>query len=362
MLLKRRGPRARRAGGIDAKLAHHRPGGGFCNPWPEEDVAHAGAFLRWRWQRLIQGTAPERPPRAALPILPPEIERPRGSESTLALTWVGHATFLIQIGRLNVLTDPVWSERVSPLRWVGPRRIVPPGVPLDLLPPIDAILLSHDHYDHLDAPTVRTLVDRFGERLLWITPLGYASWLARRGARNVEELDWHTSTDVTHGLTRLTVTALPARHWTRRSPFRRSRRLWASFSLDAGPAGRVYFGGDSAWFPGYARIGEHYGPFDAAILPVGAYAPRWFMRRAHLSPEEAVRAWRELGGRGAFIGMHWGTFMLSDEPVLEPPSRLRSAWASEEHDSNLLVMLRHGETFRCNASSDDSSAAAEPVG
>ncbi len=339
--------------------AHHRADGGFRNPWPDPDQVRAGSFLRWRWQRLIEGTAPAPPRTGDLPVLRPALERPRADARTLTLTWIGHATFLIQLGPLNVLTDPVWSERVSPVSWAGPRRLVPPPIALEDLPPIDAVVLSHDHYDHLDAPTVRRLADRYGDTLRWITPLGYTPWLARHGAARVHELDWHGSDTLTHDGTSLDVTALPARHWTRRSPFRRSPRLWASFALDAGRAGRVYFGGDSAYFTGYRDIGERYGPFDATLLPVGAYEPRWFMRRAHMNPEEAVRAWAELGGRGAFIGMHWGTFMLSDEPVLEPPARIRAAWQRHGLDPEQLVLLRHGETCTARAGDGPLRAAAD---
>ncbi|MCI0432710.1 MAG: MBL fold metallo-hydrolase, partial [Gemmatimonadetes bacterium] len=211
MTQKRRGSVAHSAESGAEQFSHHRPDGGFQNPWPG-DGRRGGGFLRWRWQRFVERSAPERPPRAALPVVPPGIDRPRAAADTLTVTWVGHATFLIQIGRLNVLTDPVWSERVSPVSWAGPKRIAPPGIPLEMLPPIDAILISHDHYDHLDAPTVRILTGRFGERLRWITPLGYEAWLARRGARNVEELDWHASATISHGVTSLAVTALPARH------------------------------------------------------------------------------------------------------------------------------------------------------
>ncbi|MGH7554800.1 MAG: MBL fold metallo-hydrolase [Longimicrobiales bacterium] len=268
---------------------------------------------------------------------------PRGRTGELRATWVGHATFLLQVGPLNLLTDPVWSKRVSPIPWLGPSRLAEPGLPFDALPPIDAVLLSHDHFDHLDRPTVRRLANRFGDALLWITPLGYSPWLAGLGIRRVAELDWwhsvHLSTDPP-----LQIVALPAQHWTRRSIAGISTRLWASFVILSGDGIRAYFAGDSGYFPGFREIGRRFGPFDATFLPIGAYEPRWFMRPAHMNPEEAVRAYQDLGNRGIFAGMHWGTFQLSDEPVLEPPERVRGAWRSAGLPEQRLWLPRHGET------------------
>jgi L-ascorbate metabolism protein UlaG (beta-lactamase superfamily) len=284
------------------------------------------------------------PQRDELPVVTSRVAHPAASPTEVRVTWVGHSTFLIQAGGLNILTDPVFSNRASPVQWLGPRRLVRPGLRFDDLPPIDAVLLSHDHYDHLDAPTVRRIRSRDGERVQWITPRGYERWLARRRIRSVIELDWWQSTrlDSTGGAA---VTALPARHWTRRGPFDEPGRQWASFAIDAGPGAKIYFGGDSGYFGGFAEIGARLGPFDVAMLPIGAYEPRWFMEAAHMNPEEAVRAWSDLGGRGRFVGMHWGTFVLTDEPVLEPPERTRKAWAATEQDDADLSILRHGETM-----------------
>jgi N-acyl-phosphatidylethanolamine-hydrolysing phospholipase D len=261
----------------------------------------------------------------------------------MRLTWIGHATFLVQAGPLNVLTDPVWSATVSPIPGLGPRRLAPPGLPLEALPPVDAVLLSHDHYDHLDAATVRRLA-RGHPDAVWIAPLGYRAWLARRGVRRTLELDWWQATSLGDSGA-VTVTALPAQHWTRRSPLDEGGRLWASFALET-PAARVYFGGDSGYCPAFAEIGRRLGRFDAVLLPIGAYEPRWFMRAAHMNPEEAVRAWIDLGASGRLVAMHWGTFVLTDEPVLEPPARLRDAWRAAGLPDAQLSILRHGETLR----------------
>jgi N-acyl-phosphatidylethanolamine-hydrolysing phospholipase D len=243
----------------------------------------------------------------------------------------------------NVLTDPVWSRRASPISWLGPQRLVPPALAFDELPPIDVVLLSHDHYDHLDRPTVERLHARFGERLTWVTPLGYAPWLARLGVTRVAELGWWQTASFRSGLA---CTSLPARHWTRRLPWDRMRRHWASFALAAADGARIYFCGDSGYASSFCEIGERAGPFDAALLPIGAYEPRWFMHTAHMNPEEAVQAWVDLGASGALVPMHWGTFRLTDEPPLEPPARLRRVWAERRLPAQALRIPRHGETIR----------------
>jgi N-acyl-phosphatidylethanolamine-hydrolysing phospholipase D len=180
---------------------------------------------------------------------------------------------------------------------------------------------------------------------VWVAPVGYRRWLRRRGVRQVRELDWWEPTCLHVAGVTVTVTALPAQHWTRRTPLDTGRRLWASFGLET-PAARVFFAGDSGYCPAFSEIGGRTGPFDAVLLPIGAYEPRWFMRTAHMDPDEAVRAWHDLGGCGRLVAMHWGTFILTDEPVLEPPARLRSAWDRSRNNPALLSILRHGETLR----------------
>jgi N-acyl-phosphatidylethanolamine-hydrolysing phospholipase D len=258
---------------------------------------------------------------------------------------VGHATFLVQAGGLNLLTDPVWSRRASPSQLIGPARFVPPGVDFDALPPLDAILLSHDHYDHLDAPTVRRLHARFGDAVPWVTPLGYRAWFEGAGVRAVTELDWWEETRIEKGGASARVVCAPAQHWTRRRMREYNDRLWASYALIFAGGTRIYFGGDSGWFAGYDEIGERLGPFDVTMLPIGAYEPRWFMRPAHMNPEEAVRAYGQLGGRGKFVAMHWGTFRLTDEDPLEPPVRTRAAWRAAGLPERDLAIPRHGETL-----------------
>ena len=257
----------------------------------------------------------------------------------------------MQIGALNLLTDPVFSHRASPLSWTGPSRLMPPGIALDELPPIDAVLISHDHYDHLDGPSVRALHARFGESLTWFAPLGFAAWFARRGILRVAELDWwrQATLPLPGGAGSLRLTAAPVQHWCKRGPGE-ANRLWCSWSArvvaENQPAGAVWFAGDSGYCPVFREIGARLGPFDVSLLPIGAYEPRWFMKPAHMNPEEAVQAYVDVGGRGAFAGMHWGTFILTDEPVLEPPERTRAAWAERGLPAADLWLPPHGGTMR----------------
>jgi N-acyl-phosphatidylethanolamine-hydrolysing phospholipase D len=330
---------------VSERPAHHGPDGRFRIPWPmvHPDRTRNGGVLRWQRERMMQSRAPD-PREEQLPPGTPEVARPRAAAEEVRITWIGHATFLVQIGGLNLLTDPHFSERASPFQFMGPRRFVPPAVDFDALPPIDAVLLSHDHYDHLDAPTVKRLHRTYGDGLAWIAPLGHAEWLARTGIRhNVHDVDWWDSVELPGPAGPVSVTCAPAQHWTRRTLREFNNRLWGSFAIRSATRA-VYFGGDSGYFRGYPEIGARLGPFDAVLMPIGAYDPRWFMAPAHMDPEEAVQSYREMGGGGVFIPMHWGTFRLTDEDPLEPPIRLRKAWEDSALPPDHLRVLRHGDT------------------
>jgi N-acyl-phosphatidylethanolamine-hydrolysing phospholipase D len=323
---------------------HHDPDGGFRNPWPTAHTRESGGFLRWRRERRQQRLPPDPQP-GTIPLVQPQHVRPRAAHDELRITWVGHATFLIQFAGLNILTDPHWSERASPVQFAGPQRFVPPGIDWADLPPIDGVLLSHDHYDHLDDGTVRRLHRRLGDGLRWFTPLGYADWLRARGVRSCAELDWWEESLLPGEAGPVRVVALPCQHWTRRTFWDGYRRLWASWALIDARGSAVYFGGDSGYFPEYPRIRERIGAFTAVILPVGAYEPRWFMQPVHMNPEEAVQTYRDLGATGTLLPMHWGTWRLTDEDPLEPPVRTAAAWTAAGLPPERLRMLRHGETW-----------------
>lgn len=348
--------------------SHHVPGKGFRNPWPGAAPHGFGDFLRWTLterRRRNRERNPEHdrrrdPPPSAFPRATPAFRTPRASANAILATWVGHSTFLLQIGGMNVLLDPVWSERASPVPFAGPRRHTAPGVALDALPPIDLVLVSHDHYDHLDEPTVRHLL-RMHRDARWLAPLGVGSWLARRGAKVARELDWWERTDVGP----LEITATPAQHFSGRSLTRRNSTLWAGWSIRAGSDAdtpSVFIAGDTGAHPEFGAIARRLGPFDAAFLPIGAYDPRWFMRPVHMDPEDAVTAYEEMvaanGERAlTFVAMHWGTFKLTDEPLDEPPVRARAAWERAGLDPALLWIARHGETRALR-----EERRAEPVG
>lgn len=343
----------------------------------------------WRLARdWILGRFPPDPEPGDFPTAVPDIARPRAAGGEARITWVGHATALIQLPGLNVLTDPQWSVRCSPAGFAGPRRYVPAIPALEDLPPIDAVLISHDHYDHLDRPTVQALHRRFGHEVCWFVPLGHERWFRRLGIQEVVELDWWEGAALPGDGYR--AVCVPARHWTRRRPGGTNRRLWCGWVVEPTPSAagaacsrgdesvadaatpatappgapaatasaaatgtaptppwpRIYFCGDSGYCPAFQEIGRRFGPFDVSLLPIGAYEPRWFMAAAHMNPEESVRAYRDLGGRGAFVAMHWGTWRLTFEQALEPPPRARAAWAAAGLPESDLHILRHGETLR----------------
>jgi N-acyl-phosphatidylethanolamine-hydrolysing phospholipase D len=303
-----------------------------------------GSILRW-WRDRLKHPPPADPDPAELPFAYPSFERPFAAEDGLTLTWVGHSTFLIQIGGVNVLTDPMWSERASPLPGVGPRRVVPPGIPFEHLPSIDIVLQSHDHYDHLDDLTVCRLEARY-PGAQWVVPLGLGTFLRRRGVHEITELDWWQ--DMHWGP--LIIGCTPAQHFSGRTPWRRDRTLWCGWTVAAGKR-RLYFAGDTGYHPEFSLVGERFGPFDAVLMPVGAYAPRWVMQSVHMNPEEAVRAFAEVeqgapsADRSCLVPMHWGTFKLTDEPLDEPPQRAADAWRAAGFPAERYRQLAHGETL-----------------
>lgn len=325
--------------------AHHRPGGGFRNPWPGASVHGGGDLLRWWWERRRNPPPPDPSP-DSFPRATPAFLAPRAPRERLGVTWVGHSSLLLQIDGRNVLTDPVWSERASPVPFAGPKRRVPAAVPFESLPPIDVVLISHNHYDHLDDATVRRLA-RAHPEAAWAVPLGVAEFVRARGAREVAELDWWEE----QPLGGLVVGCAPAQHFSARSLRDRAATLWCSWAVwSPRPGGpRAYFGGDSGLHPEFARIGARFGPFDLALIPVGAYEPRWFMRPVHMNPEDAVQAYRAIASAApsraiAMVPIHWGTFRLTDEPLDEPPRRTAEVWRKAGLPEKLLWVLRHGET------------------
>jgi N-acyl-phosphatidylethanolamine-hydrolysing phospholipase D len=263
--------------------------------------------------------------------------RENAQHSTPTVTWIGHATVLVQMDHVTFLTDPTWSDTASPVSFAGPTRFVPPGMALADLPPIDFVLISHNHYDHLDLATLGALAARSAATRFFV-PLGNAELLRESGIANVEELDWGESRE--HAGVR--VFCLPSQHWSRRGLRDERRSLWSSWAV-VGTGRRFYFAGDTGYFAGFAQIARALGPFDLAALPIGAYEPAAMMKASHLNPEEAIRAAEDLGARRA-LAIHYGTFDLSDEPLDEPPLRFRAAAGQSELGSDGAWLLRIGET------------------
>jgi len=256
---------------------------------------------------------------------------------TVRVTMVNHATVLLQTAAVNILTDPVWSDRVSPLSWAGPSRHRVPGIAFDALPPIHVVLFSHDHYDHCDLETLHRLVER--DHPVIIAGLGMDRFLSDEGIGPVVALDWWEDVAIRH--VRFAFT--PAQHGSTRTAGARNHRLWGSFIINTGTRA-VYFAGDTGGGPHFAAIADRYGEPDIALLPIGAYEPRWFMTSQHMNPADAVDAALALGARKA-IGIHWGTFQLTDEPIDQPLIDLELAKRSHGMPADGFITLDNGGVF-----------------
>jgi N-acyl-phosphatidylethanolamine-hydrolysing phospholipase D len=326
----------------DPSKPHHRPDG-FQNVDPQAGMPRPfGEFFRWQRERLALQIAG---PTMDLAALAPDLGFIRGRANHFSVTWIGHATVLLQVGRTNVLTDPHFSARASPVQWAGPKRWQPPAVRIDELPRIDVVLISHSHYDHLDEDSVRQLNAQAGGPPLFVVPLGIERWLQGVGITNARALDWWDSTQVGD----VTVHLTPVQHWSRRTLADTNTTLWGGFVVEGESRGkrrRVFFSGDTGYSKlHFTEIGSRFGGFDLALLPIGAYEPRWFMRQQHVNPEEAVQIHRDLGARLS-IGIHWGTFQLSDEPLDQAVADLAAARERLGVGRREFITLRHGQTLR----------------
>ena len=267
---------------------------------------------------------------------PPQRPLERG-DATAVVTFIGPSTFLIQTAAGHILTDPIYSERAGPL-FFGPRRVRQPAVRFEDLPPIALVLLSHNHYDHCDTQTLGMLAERFDP--IVVTPLGNGPLVQSAGIRRVEQLDWWQEA----ASAPLPLTLTPAHHFSARTPFDRDRALWAGFVLTVGTA-RLYFAGDTAYGPFFREIGQRLGPIDLALLPIGAYEPRWFMQAVHMNPAEAVQAYLDLGAPES-IGMHFGTFQLTTEGIDEPLRALEAARRAHDIPAWRFRTIGFGESAR----------------
>ena len=314
--------------------AHHRARG-FANENPAFARPDFWAVQAFRARRLWASIAGG-PPAPSFPRVANDGTALRANRQAATITWIGHATLLVQLDGVNILTDPQFSDRASPVGFAGPRRLNPPGVAFEDLPPIHAVVISHDHYDHLDRPTVQRLAAAHRPR--FFVPLGLKAWFASLDISDVQELDWWDSERVDG----VTFTATPVQHWSARTPFDMNRRLWAGWAIAAG-ARRLFFGGDTGYYDGFRRVGERLGPFDLALVSIAAYEPPSVMAHTHTTPEEALRVFADVRAR-TFVAMHWGTFDLAEEPIDEPPRRLLAAARAEGLPDARIWVLAHGET------------------
>jgi L-ascorbate metabolism protein UlaG (beta-lactamase superfamily) len=331
----------------------------FRNPNPEHRRPSLWAVFRWGILDKLTGRrhiAPAGPP---APCVEPDLELIHASDAGPRLTWLGHASFLLRLGGMNLLIDPVFADRIG---WFYPRNLAP-GLTAEQLPPVDVLLVSHNHYDHLDLPSIEALP----RSATVVTTRGLGRYFVKRLFARVIELDWWDTVEV--GPLRYTLT--PARHWSRRTLFDTNRTLWGGFVIEAvgdfnvGRTGSpseparddsdadrraadrtaVYYAGDSAWFDGFAEVGRRFPQLDLALIPIGGYEPAWFMENNHLNPEQAGRAFLDCGAQ-RMVPMHWGTFQMTDEPLSEPIERLRIWWdAAEIPQGRQLIVPAVGETI-----------------
>ena len=363
---------------VQGAVPPHHTSNGFRNLHAAHVSRGLGDLVRWRWDAWRNDLPP--PPAERTPVQAADVallqgyaqawdqQAHNGVAPAPTVTWIGHATALVQAGGLHVLTDPVFSERASPVSWAGPQRTLPPGVAMDDLPPIDVVVISHNHYDHLDRQSIQQLYERsqrLGHATAFLVPLGLKSLLASWGVAGVQELDWWQSARV--GETDFFLT--PVQHWSARGLFDRNRTLWGGWSV-FGPDLHWYFAGDTGYSPDFVQTRQHFadrqasaqgGGFDLALIPVGAYEPRWFLQPQHVNPAEAVRIHQDLGAKRS-MGVHWGTFELTDEPLDQPLRDLQATRDAAGLASSAFFVLAVGETRALTArESAGAQATAKTV-
>lgn len=342
--------------------SHHLgPGKGFTNPWPSFKLYSMtqmlGALREWDSKR---SQVPKDKSLLGAKNVPMDWERIKSPTSDgIQATWLGHAAFLIQMDGMNILCDPICSERCSPFQFMGPARYTPPAASIEEIQSrveIDAVIISHNHYDHLDEATIKA-IDKGGKgKLKYFVPLGVKAWFTSCGIKNVEEMDWWDEQKLQVGEKKLTIACTPCQHFSGRGLFDRMKTLWASWVIKSDTRA-FYFAGDTGYrsvpngsdedtmptCPVFKEIGQEHGPFQLACVPIGAYSPRQYMSPVHCSPSDAVCVHQDV--RSEFsIGMHWGTFVLTDEPVDEPPKKLKEALRRKNISGDEFIVIDIGET------------------
>jgi N-acyl-phosphatidylethanolamine-hydrolysing phospholipase D len=332
---------------------HHRPDG-FQNNYTTATDKTPGELLKWLWDRTRNGLP--KPPAQPTPVVAADVafvQANVGAAQQPAITWIGHATMLVQMGGLNILLDPVFSERAAPVQFAGPRRHQRPGLALDELPHIDLVLISHNHYDHLDAATVRALQAQAGGPPRFVVPLGVKKWMLAEGITEVQQMDWWDSMAITTPAGAVQVHFTPVQHWSSRGIADRRATLWGGYAVFA-PDFHLYFSGDTGYSQDFKDTQQHFaerqsaalgGGFDVALIAVGAYEPRWFMREQHVNPQEAVQIHLDLRAKRS-IGVHWGTFDLTDESLDQPPKDLAAARLAKGLQAQDFDLMAIGQTLK----------------
>jgi len=312
------------------EVSAHFNGKKFINPSqrPANGFKEVSAYGRTRkpdkWQKVLDPGYETR----VIPI---------AENGQTSYTFINHSTFLIQTAGINILTDPIWSERCSPFQFAGPRRMRPPGVAFDNLPKIDLVLLSHNHYDHLDKNTIKRLIKKHDPS--FIVPLGLIPLIRRYGTDKVVELDWWTETDFSN----LKITATPANHFSSRGLFDRDKTLWCGYTIKS-PELNIYYVGDTGYSSVFKEIGKRLGPFDLSFIPIGAYLPKWFMSPIHISPDQAVLVHKDAQSKKS-VAMHFGTFPLADDNPQRSKAELRSYLEEAELTEEVFAIPEEGSTY-----------------
>ncbi|MBF0224311.1 MAG: MBL fold metallo-hydrolase [Desulfobacterales bacterium] len=307
----------------------HFDGKKYFNPYPATMKRDAKDILRWIQERKLQKW---RNRKLISTVLPPK----EVTNGKMLVTWIGHATLLLQFDGVNILTDPIWSKRCSPSQLIGPKRFVPPGIKFSNLPPIHAVIVSHNHYDHMDYRTLKRLHIKHDP--YFFVPMGLKTWFDRQGIKKVSELDWWESS----AFLGMRFHCAPSCHFSSRNITDRNKTLWASWVVE-GTSGRFFFAGDTGYSPQFLEIGQRFAPIRLAAIPIGAYLPRWFMKPVHIDPKEALQIHIDLGAEQS-IAIHFGTFRLTDDGQDDPPNLLKASLQEFSVSEEKFWILSHGET------------------